>query len=106
VCYKIIKHDVTVPNSDIITRLESDVEYIAIERETMQYAYITELEASSLQMDKDYVQRKNIIYNKDVSNCLTAVYLNNHTSINDHCKYNVYPRSTESQVTQYNDIKL
>jgi len=34
--YKIIKHDVTVPNSDIYTRLESEVEYIAIKRETMQ----------------------------------------------------------------------
>jgi len=57
-CYKIIKHDITVPNSDISTRLESEVEYIAIERETMQYAYITELEANSLQMDKDYLLRK------------------------------------------------
>jgi len=31
-CYKIIRHYVTVPNSDIITRLETEVEYIAIER--------------------------------------------------------------------------
>jgi len=99
-------HDVTVPNSDIITRLESEVDYIAIERETMQYAYITELEANSLQMDKDYVLRKKIIYNEDVNNCITAVYLNNHTSIKDNCKYNVYPRSTESQVTQYDDNKF
>jgi len=60
-CYKIIKHDVAVPNSDIYTRLESDVEYIAIERETMQYAYITELEANSIQMDKDYLLHKKII---------------------------------------------
>jgi len=72
----------------------------------MQYAYITELEANSVQMDKDYVLRKKIIYNEDVNNCITAVYLNNHTSIRNNCKYNVYPRSTESQVTQYDDNKF
>jgi len=51
-CYKIIKHDVTIPNSDVYTRLESEVEYIAIEKETKQYAYISELKANSLQVDK------------------------------------------------------
>jgi len=62
-CYKIIKNDVTVPNSDIYTRLKSEVEYIAIERGTIQYAYITELEENSLQRNQDYLLRKKIIYN-------------------------------------------
>jgi len=105
-CYKIIKHDVTVPNSNISTRLESDVEYIAIERETMQYAYITELEANSLQIDKDYLLRKKVIYNEDVNDCLTAIYLNNHTSIKLNCKYNVYQKDTKMQMTQYDDNKF
>jgi len=105
-CYKIIKHDITVPDSDISTRLESDVEYIAIERETMQYAYITELEANSLQINKDYLLRKKIIYNENVNDCLTAVYLNNHTSIKQNCKYNVYQRDTKMQMQQYDDNKF
>jgi len=45
-CYMVIKHDVTVPNSVVYTRLHTEVEYIAIEKETMQYIYITELEAN------------------------------------------------------------
>jgi len=105
-CYKIIKHEITVPNSDISTRLESDVEYIAIERETMKYTYITELEANSLQMDKDYLLRKKIIYNENVNDCITAVFLNNHTSIKLNCKYNVYQRDTRMQVIQYDDNKF
>jgi len=106
ICYKIIKHDITVPNSDISTRLETDEEYIAIERESMQYAYITELEANSLQMDKDYLLRKKIIYKENVNDCITAVFLNNHTSIKLNCKYNVYQKDTRMQVTQYDDNKF
>jgi len=105
-CYKIIKHDVSVPNSDIYTRLESDVEYIAIERETMQYAYITELEANSLQMDKDYLLRKKIIYQEDDKDCVTSIYLNNHTSIRENCKYNIRQKNTKPQVRQYDDSKF
>jgi len=82
------------------------VEYTAIERETMQYAYITELEANSLQMDMDYLLRKKIIYHEDVNDCLSAVYLNNHTSIKQNCKYNVYQKDTKMKVTQYNDNKF
>jgi len=80
-CYKVIKHYVTVPNSDVCTILETEVEYIAIEKETMQYAYITELEAKSLQLNKDYLLRKKILINNDDNDCLTAIFVNNHTSI-------------------------
>jgi len=105
-CYKIIKHNVTVPNSDIYTRLESEAEYIANEWETMQYAYITKIKAYSLQMDKDYLLPKKIIYNEDVNDCITAIYLNNHTSIKDNCKYNVYQEDKRMQVIQYDDNKF
>jgi len=63
--YKVIKHEVTVPNSDVYTRLDTEVEYIAIEKETMRCTYITKLEANSLQIDKDYLLRKKIIFNND-----------------------------------------
>jgi len=105
-CYKIIKHDVAVPNSDVYTRLDSEVQYIAIERESMQYAYITELEANSLQINKDYLLRKKIIYHEDNRDCITAIYLNNHTSIREYCKYSILPKNTKPQVTQYDDSKF
>jgi len=77
----VIKHDVTVPNSVVYTRLHTEVEYIAIEKETMQYIYITELEANLLQLDKDYLLRKKIIFNNDENYCITALFVNNHISI-------------------------
>jgi len=104
--YKIKKHDVAVPNSDIYTRLDTDVKYIAIERETMQYAYITELEANSLQIDNEYLLPKKIIYHADNQNCITSIYLNNHTAIKEHCKYIIVQKDRTPQVTQYDDSKF
>jgi len=83
-----------------------DVEYIAIERETIQYAYLTELEANSLQIDKKYLLRKKIIYHEDNQNCITSIYLNNHTAIKEHCKYNIVQKNMKPQVTQYDNSKF
>jgi len=72
----------------------------------MQYEYITELEANSLQMDKDYFLRKKIIYQEDDKDCITSIYLNNHTPVRENCKYNILQRNAKPQVTQYDDSKF
>jgi len=82
------------------------VEYIAIEKETMQYAYITELEANSIQINKDYLLRKNIIYNENDNDSITSIYNYRHASIKQNCKYNVIPKTTQPRVTQYDDNKF
>jgi len=62
-CYKVIRNDVIILYSEVYTRLDTDVDYISIEKETMQYTYITELKANSMQVNKNYLLRKKIIYN-------------------------------------------
>jgi len=71
--YKIVKKEVTIPNSQVSMILDNKGNYIAIETNSRQFTYLTDMEVQSIQVDKDYLVPKKLIYNNNGNiYCLTA----------------------------------
>jgi len=104
--YKIFKHEVTNRNSQVSTILDNQVNYIAIETNSMQFTYLTDMEAQSILAENNYLVGKKLIYSDNRENCLTAIYRNVHSSIKKNCHYNVIPHGSKPTIAKYDDSKF
>lgn len=99
--YKIIKHAIAMPNSEVHTILNTDVKFIGIEPTTLKYVIVSETDMWLLKTKKYHLVRANLFFTDFANNCILSIYQEDRVLIKKNCQYDVINKVLKPQITQY-----
>jgi len=98
--YKLESYNIKIPNSNLSSIIDINVQYVGIDSTTNNYVLVTDYQAFQIAASSSYILRNPQVYQDGPSTCIIALYTNNKQKVQLYCKYVIDPIILTSQVSQ------